>query len=1527
MSNFSSDPKRDASDTIRGFLYQIQLTVIAWLNLKQDELLYCECGEDIDHVKKLIQETPQDEERILEQIKALSSNITLRSLECLTALARFREHIVRNTDTSIKLIYWFSTTAKAGKENAVNNIHINFPKNLSGIEAWQKIEENAFTVKEETEFVLELRKFIESTDRPPKLEEKVFLEFKEYIKSTDPGILIDKFIKKFSWRTRLDQPETLDNKIKNILITEKAYSNEEAEQLTDALICYVLHFITQKGEKKLTNINLADFLEKRQLPDYTKALLITVRSLILITEKLSDISSKIDNIPKEVVSLLQQNNDYRDINWRKCCQLLLEKQKKPTINSLIFSDGITKNFDEIFIPLGLTKREQKSKIDDILQKETEQEHRDKEEENPIEKTYHHTEFFEEVLKKGNSKSNGKRLAIIGEPGAGKTTLLQKVADWILKDTGDIPILIFLGNLKGKDLKEYLFGKWLEDVAIKATVDDKLKKDFEGLFHSKRVWLLLDGVDEIGKEATTVLKEIKDQIVGLLGEAKIILTCRTNVWDADKNSLNEFDTFKSLDFSYGDSESSNQVKQFIDNWFSDSKEFGNQLIQELNKPGKERLKDIARNPLMLALLCTFWQSGEQKLPDTKAILYKRFVERIYKWKSDTLSIKDEQKEDLTKFLSYLAKLALEKTEYPFRLEHSFMRKRIKELKQSNILNIENIESVFELTQKIGLLNNVGVAIEDSDEKIYTFIHPTFQEYFASQEFEKWNEFFVCDGENQEKGKYYIFDKQWQEVIILWFGRKDIPVQEKEAFMEALIEFQDGCGGFYEHQTYFLASKCLGEYKEFSKADLIVKHIIELSYGYNDQQQRWQQFPLPVRRGAFAALRQTNHRKATPVLLRLAFDEDVEIADDIASMASSFSIGNMDIISKMIEILGTSSNNDVRRRAMVTLSRIAVGNTDAISTIVSIIDNTKNEDELIEAMEVLSNIAVGNAGAINTLIHIINKSQNNRILKMAPYCLGKIGFENKDVIRTLIELLNKNQDGGVVYQSLYALEKIGSDDPQVIETFIRLMHTKHAYSRASDSLEKIAIGKVDIIMTLINMLLTNEENEHFYSSIIPVLHKIAVGNINAINALAEALSSSNERICQKCAWILGGIALGNSKAIDALANLLKTNKNSRTLRIAAYNLGVIDPNNVEAITTLVKLLDPKEDYNVRSASAHFLGNIGHNNQDAINALIALLDIDTEENCLDNSNELFEQAIWSLCEIGTGNQKVIDTFIDLLYKEQKSKVQKMFDYNLQRIAVNNLEAIHTLSKLIHKIEDKDICKDIITTLGFIADSNPEAISSLVNLTYSTEDEDILSSVAWSLGKIGKGNIDAIKCLTRLVQNRKAIKWAVWGLQQIAIGNLHAINILIDLLNTNDDNEILQDGTDSLAVVGSGNTDAISVLIKLLINNKDKDVRWHIIHGLEKNVSGDSNLVKELIKFSYSCEDSYIHSCVLHSLEGYLKASFFPLMIIGLKNYLQDSTYENKQEYYVCYELIWHCSQNMSYPEFYKAWHSTVNLESYLS
>ena len=110
MADFTPGRNQDAYATFAGFIYQIKLTILRWLELSADEELFLECGEDIDRVSSLVQSSAPH--RDLEQVKRRTSPLTLRSPECIAALINFGAHVGTNPNQLIT--YRFTTTAMGG---------------------------------------------------------------------------------------------------------------------------------------------------------------------------------------------------------------------------------------------------------------------------------------------------------------------------------------------------------------------------------------------------------------------------------------------------------------------------------------------------------------------------------------------------------------------------------------------------------------------------------------------------------------------------------------------------------------------------------------------------------------------------------------------------------------------------------------------------------------------------------------------------------------------------------------------------------------------------------------------------------------------------------------------------------------------------------------------------------------------------------------------------------------------------------------------------------------------------------------------------------------------------------------------------------------------------------------------------------------------------------------------------------------------------------------------------------------------
>ncbi|MEL6163642.1 MAG: NACHT domain-containing protein, partial [Cyanobacteria bacterium J06628_3] len=472
------------------------------------------------------------------------------------------------------------------------------------------------------------------------------------------------------------------------------------------------------------------------------------------------------------------------LNWNEICRQTLERDnhRRLTTNPLTSADGVTFALDEVYVPLGLVKRNQRERRGgDVHPGKGSQLYES--EDGDVSEYFSLDEFVRLLQLKENN-----RIAILGEPGAGKTTLLQKIATCLADNTDFLPIWVSLADLQGKNLEDYLIEDWLKVATRKRRISPEMEDDFCEQFNQGRVWLLLDAVDEMAIESSLALSKIADYLKSWVADASVVITCRLNVWDAGKNALSDFDTFRNLNFTYGNPNYSDLMGKFISCWFQQNPELGENLRTELEQPSRRRIRDAVKNPLRLALMCRIWGLRRGGLPNTRAMLYEKFVEAIYEWKQDKFPTTSTQRTQLNQALGKLALMAIANEKTKFRLRHRFV---------CEILGAPD-EGMFQLALQLGWLNQVGIS-EAQGEKVYAFYHPTFQEYFAALAINDYSFFLNSTPSPPSSSSLPIFEYQWKEVILLWLGRDDISQSNKEDFIKKLIEFEDNCGGFYSYQA--------------------------------------------------------------------------------------------------------------------------------------------------------------------------------------------------------------------------------------------------------------------------------------------------------------------------------------------------------------------------------------------------------------------------------------------------------------------------------------------------------------------------------------------------------------------------------------------------------------------------------------------------------------------------------------------------------------------------------------------------------
>jgi energy-coupling factor transporter ATP-binding protein EcfA2 len=749
-----------------------------------------------------------------------------------------------------------------------------------------------------------------------------------------------------------------------------------------------------------------------------------------------------------------------ETNWRETCQVLLEQWKGLTTNALTKPDGVQFQLEDVFVPLGVVEKRQKSRHAHFEGSPERGSELYEEKVTPIS----HNNFFENVLRQGQSQySQGKRIAIIGEPGAGKTTQLQKIGDWILQETDGIPIWIPLSAVGEKGLKDYLYQGWLKDAIFESDATEHHRNDLAQLLKAGKVWLLLDGADEM--TVADALQHIATQIRGMwLQNVRVVLTCRSNVWEARKNALDNFDVYCNLDFEYP-----NEVHQFIGKWFQDEPNFQQTLKASLEQPGKERIRDMVKNPLRLTLLCYSWQIHQGELPETKAGLYEWFLDAFYEWNKGKVPYKltSEKRKELNQALGELAREAIDQHSSRFRLTGKFIIRFLGDT--------DDEDSLFQLALQLGWLNRIGVAAENPFENVYAFLHPTFQEYFAALAIKSWDYFLPRTHDDHPVDnsygeiRYRIFDAHWREVLLLWIGHSTQaePEIRHEDFINKLVNFEDGLGGFFHFQSNFALADMSRGLFDGDVSEVNTEKLFEWTFGTIDKEHPLQKRKKPidsVRSSARIAL------SKLPYSIKLNAIENRFSIDDLKNLDQDEGID-------LAYILGESENIDSRGISILSL----LGDSKFILV-------STRANEILENRE----FTRGKDSQLK------DRPQESPLLAEAETSLPE-----SEKLTCMLETLWREMDS--LREVSRELAKIESVD--YLKEYLKSCNQRYIRMRIIFRLSEIINRKPEMLSSITQ--LTNEmEDEEVFELVAWLIGQTSMGDFNSVESLIDIFEKSQK-----------------------------------------------------------------------------------------------------------------------------------------------------------------------------------------------------------------------------------------------------------------------------------------------------------------------------------------------------------------------------------------------------------------------------------
>lgn len=241
MSAFIARPNRDAFAVFRGFAFQVERTIAAWLTLDPGSVLLLEAGEDIDYVREIVDSGDglHLEQRLTEQVKFRSRSVSLRSGDVTEAIASLLQHVDLNP--SVQLKFRFLSNATPVKERGVA-----FPGDLSGIEWWERFRIGACLPEEVLVGLRAVRSVLLVAARRATSPSVSFLE------SASDEELASKLIERFEFSMEYSVADEPGSLVKRLLLDlGLAKTSSEANRLFPLLFHTVFVILSREGEKRL----------------------------------------------------------------------------------------------------------------------------------------------------------------------------------------------------------------------------------------------------------------------------------------------------------------------------------------------------------------------------------------------------------------------------------------------------------------------------------------------------------------------------------------------------------------------------------------------------------------------------------------------------------------------------------------------------------------------------------------------------------------------------------------------------------------------------------------------------------------------------------------------------------------------------------------------------------------------------------------------------------------------------------------------------------------------------------------------------------------------------------------------------------------------------------------------------------------------------------------------------------------------------------------------------------------------------
>ncbi|MGQ4729514.1 NACHT domain-containing protein [Streptomyces sp. Ju416(a)] len=400
-----------------------------------------------------------------------------------------------------------------------------------------------------------------------------------------------------------------------------------------------------------------------------------------------------------------------------------------------------------------------------------------------------------------------RVLLRGDAGAGKTTLLwwlaahasaRTLGDALAPLNGLVPFVVPLRTLRARGMA------FPGPAELSGAADLPIDTAPEGwagrVLEAGRALLLVDGLDEVPPEEREQAHTWLSRLLARYPETRCVVTVRPLAVEPDWLRSEGFAELRLLPMRNED------IQAFVASWHRAARlpeEGDAERLDELERDLSHQfdqnptLRDLARTPLLCAVICALHRRRDGFLPETRWKLYRSALEILLGHRDDRRRLGQPEGvglevEEHTQLLQRIAVWLVREGQSEFTRPQA-----LRQLRRA-LAGMERV-SVQGPPEKIltHLLNRSGLLQEHGDDT-YQFIHRTFQDYLAAKE--------LVEDEHLGELLRHADEESWQDVVLLAAGH--CGRRELAALVTGLLDAgqQHGAGTIGRTDLHVLAALC-------------------------------------------------------------------------------------------------------------------------------------------------------------------------------------------------------------------------------------------------------------------------------------------------------------------------------------------------------------------------------------------------------------------------------------------------------------------------------------------------------------------------------------------------------------------------------------------------------------------------------------------------------------------------------------------------------------------------------------------------